>query len=55
MDRKILIKKLDLYGIKGSNLRWFESYLSNRKQYITYGDKQTNIKTITRGVPRGQF
>ena len=33
-------------------LGWFESYLSNRKQFITYGDKQTNIETITCGVPQ---
>ena len=42
VDHKILTKKLELYGIKGCNLGWFESYLSNRKQFITYGDKQTN-------------
>ena len=40
VDHKILTKKLELYGIKGCNLGWFESYLSNRKQFITYGDKQ---------------
>ena len=48
-------KNLELYGIKGCNLRWFESYLSNRKQFITYGDKQTNIETITCGVPQGSI
>ena len=53
MDHKILTKKLELYGIKGCNLRWFQSYLSNRKQFVTYGDKQTNIETITCGVPQG--
>ena len=52
MDHKTLTKKLELYGIKYCNLRWFESYLSNRKQSITYGDKQTNIETITCGVPQ---
>ena len=52
MDHKILTKKLELYGIKDCNLRWFESYLSNRKQFITYGDKQTNKETITCGVPQ---
>ena len=52
MDHKILTKKLKLYGIKDCNLRWFESYLSNGKQFITYGDKQTNIETITCGVPQ---
>ena len=55
VDHKILTKKLELYGIKDCNLRWFESYLSNRKQFITYGDKQTNIKTITCGVSQGSI
>ena len=51
VNQKILTKKLELYGIKGCNLRWFASYLSNSKQFITYGDKQTNIETVTCGVP----
>ena len=55
VDDKILTKKLELYGIKDCNLRWFESYLSNRKQFITYGNKQTNIETITCGVPQGSI
>ena len=55
VDHKILTKKLELYGIKDCNLRRFESYLSNRKQFITYGDKQTNIETITCGVPQGSI
>ena len=32
VHHRILTKKLELFGIKGCNLRWFESYLSNRKQ-----------------------
>ena len=55
VDHKILTKKLELYGIKGCNLRRFESYLSNRKQFITYGDKQTIIETIKYGVPQGSI
>ena len=55
VDHKILTKKLGLYGIKDCNQRWFESYLSNRKQFITFGDKQTNIETITCGVPQGSI
>ena len=55
VDHKILTKKLELYGIKGCYQRWFESHLSNRKQFITYGDKQTNIETITCGVPQGSI
>ena len=55
VDKEILTKKLELCGITGCNLRWFESYLSNRKHFITYGDKQTNIETITCGVPQGSI
>ena len=29
-----LLKKLEIYGIKGANLAWFRGYLTNRKQYI---------------------
>ena len=31
VDHKILLKKLQHYGIKGKNLSWFESYLTGRK------------------------
>ena len=34
VDHNILLKKLSLYGIKNNNLKWFSSYLSNRKQFI---------------------
>ena len=55
MDHKILTKKLELYGIKVCNLRWFQRYLSNRKQFIAYDDKQTNIESITGGVSQGSI
>ena len=32
VDHYILITKLKQYGIQGDNIRWFESYLSSRKQ-----------------------
>ena len=46
--------KLELYEIKGCNLRWFKSYLSNGKQFATYGDRQINTKIIC-GVPAGSI
>ena len=55
VDHKILTKKFELFGIKVCNLRWFESYLSNRKPFVTYGDKQTDIETITCGVAAGSI
>ena len=56
VDHSILFKKLKLYGLKGNNLRWFESYLSNRKQYISYnGNKCTTFESITYGAPQGSI
>ena len=36
VDYSILIKKLELYGVTGTNLEWLRSYLSSRKQHILY-------------------
>jgi retron-type reverse transcriptase len=34
LDHKILLCKLNGYGIRGLVNQWFTSYLSNRKQYV---------------------
>lgn len=36
VDRDILLSKLDHYGIRGTALSWFESYLNNRQQYVEF-------------------
>ena len=51
VDHKILISKLENYGVRGNNLKWCESYLNNRKQFIAYNSKYTSFETITCGVP----
>ena len=48
-----ILKKLKLYGIENSNLRWFTSCLSRRKQYIEHKDINTSHLDITCGVPQG--
>ena len=35
VNRNILLEKLKSYGIQSENLKWFRSYLSNRKQFIS--------------------
>ena len=60
VNHKILINKLENYGICGKNLLWFKSYLSNRKQYLEYKDnfneqKTTNLLQIKCGVPQGSI
>ena len=34
VDHKILLRKMEIYGIGGTTLKWFENHLTNRKQYI---------------------
>ena len=53
VDHVILLKKLSHYGIRGSALKWFESYLSNCKQYVTYNGIASFTQTIRCGVPQG--
>ena len=50
---KILISKLENYGIRGKNLLWFISYLTNRTQFIKYNNLNTRFQKIVCGVSQG--
>ena len=53
IDHKILLHKLELYGVRGLALNWFQSYLTDRKQYVLYNNVQSQTLDITCGVPQG--
>ena len=59
VDHSILLKKLEHNGIKGRCLSWFQSYLSNRKQYIEFKQDNrtgnTELSNIICGVPPGSI
>ena len=55
VDHKILIAKLENYGIKGINLLWFKSYLENRKLFLQYDISSPSYKSIICGVPQGSI
>ena len=52
VNHKILITKLKNCGIRNENLKCFNSYLSNRKQFISYDEQHTDMANITCGVPQ---
>ena len=53
VNHSILLKKLDHYGIRGIPLKWFVSYLSYRKQYVSVNGHISDELVITHGVPQG--
>ena len=56
VDNEILLENLQHYGIQGNNLRWFQSYLTNRKQFINFNKRQkSNILNISCCVPQGSI
>ena len=50
---EILLSKLDKYGVRGIQHDWFKSYLTNRKQYVRIGKSDSEMLTMTCGVPQG--
>ena len=44
-----------MYGIENNNLKWFQSYLSNRKQFIKFNNESTNLEIIRYGIPQGSI
>jgi hypothetical protein len=53
VNHSILIKKLNHYGIRGEVGKWFASYLSNRKQFVSILGFESNHQSIKHGVPQG--
>ena len=53
VNHAILLKKLNHYGIRGTTNKWFESYLTNRKQYVSINRTDSDKMTTKHGVPQG--
>ena len=47
LDHNILLQKMYKYGIRGNCLKWFKSYLSERKQFVSYKEINSETQTIT--------
>ena len=53
INHTILLKKLEMYGITSTELKWFSSYLSGRKQVVKFHQETSEFCDITCGVPQG--
>ena len=50
---QILLKKLYHYGIRNIELKWFNSFLSDRKQFLSYNNLSSSINSLSNGIPQG--
>ena len=50
IDRLILLNKLKCYGLDGSTLNLFKSYLNNRSQHVIFENAKCAVLSINIGV-----
>src|SRR6218665_3296091 len=54
VDHEILLQRLETsFGLSGSPLNWFRSYLSDRSQMVVLGDTRSFWVPVQFGVPQG--
>ena len=55
VNHDILLQKLEVYGIRGTCLKFFESYLESRYQFVKLENSKSIISLINFGVPQGSI
>ena len=53
IDHEILQTKLSFYGIRGLENKWFRSFLTPRKQYVSISVFLSGTKIVQGSVPQG--
>ena len=55
VDHSILLDKLKTCGCSQRSIKWFESYLRNRQQFVSIGKEKSSTKELNVGVPQGSI
>ena len=55
VDHTILLNQLYKYGIRGIAHDWLDSYLYNRRQFVSFNNHCSDMNEITCGVPQGSI
>ena len=54
VDMEILLNRLSTsFGIQGTALKWFSSYLTNRTEYVLFNSGKSSVRKVLFGVPQG--
>ena len=53
IDYKLLIEKIDLYGIHSKIISWISFFLTNSKQAVVVDGQLSFLALIVSGVPQG--
>jgi hypothetical protein len=54
-NHSTLLDKLYSIGVRGTELAWFKSYLTDRQQFTSINDTDSLLLTILNGVPQGSI
>ena len=55
VDHKILLNKLEHYGVRSNLLQWFKSYLTDRRQFVKVNETESSTLNLSHGVPQGSI
>ena len=55
IDHNILLHKLEHCGFRGVVHEWFDSYLSDRQQYVQFHNSKSEPQRVICGVPQGSI
>ena len=55
VDHAVLIKKMEMLGVRGVQLKWFTDYLSNRQHVVIYDNSRSDNYPVSYGVPQGSI
>ena len=55
IDVGMVTSKLENFGIREEENRWFYNYLSNRRQQVRYNNSRSSFRDVKYGVPQGSI
>ena len=55
IDHKVLLYKLSYYGFDQLSMKLCESYLAERKQFVSFNNTTSDYETVKVGVPQGSI